>query len=203
MRQLPTYQKFVNEGKLFEAKYQKINIFDVDDTLVVTDSKIKVTDNKTGKVYELTPKEFNDYEAKAHHDLDFTDFSDPNILKAGKIIDWVFNILKATMKKGKRVGIITARGDAQLIYDFLIHHGVDVNPKYIFAINDPVQKFTAKNIATRKQEAFQRLMDMGFNDFTFFDDDKENIRLAQELDKKNPNINLKTKLIKQKWIPKM
>ena len=44
---------------------------------------------------------------------------------------------------------------------------------------------------------------MGFNDFTFFDDDKENIRLAQELDKNNPDINLKTKLIKQKWIPKM
>ena len=203
MRQLPSYQNFVNEARLNEAKYQKINIFDVDDTLVVTDSKIKVTDNKTGKVYELTPKEFNEYEAKAHHDLDFSDFGDPDILKAGKIIDWVFNILKATMKKGKRVGIITARGDAQLIYDFLIHHGVDVNPKYIFAINDPKQNFTAKNIATRKQEAFQRLMDMGFNDFTFFDDDKENIRLAQELDKANPNIKLKTRLIKQKWIPKL
>ena len=203
MRQLPTYREFVNESRLFEAKYDKINIFDVDDTLVVTNSKIKVTDNKTGKIYELTPKEFNEYEAKAHHDLDFTDFGDPDILKAGKIIDWVFNILKATMKKGKRVGIITARGDAQLIYDFLIHHGVDVNPKYIFAINDPIQKFEGDSISKRKIEAFQRLMDMGFRDFTFFDDDKENIKLAQELDKSNKDIKLKTRLIKQKWIPKM
>ena len=102
MRNLPTYKGFVNEQRLFEAKYEKINIFDVDDTLVVTDSKIKVTDNKTGKVYELTPKEFNEYETKKHHELDFSDFSDLNILKAGKIIDWVFDILKATMKKGKR-----------------------------------------------------------------------------------------------------
>ena len=67
MRNLPTYKNFVNEQKLFESKYDKINIFDVDDTLVVTDSKIKVTDNKNGKVYELTPKEFNEYESKKHH----------------------------------------------------------------------------------------------------------------------------------------
>jgi hypothetical protein len=203
MRQLPSYQNFVNEARLYESKYQKINIFDVDDTLVVTDSKIKVTDNKTGKVFELTPKEFNEYRAKPHHDLDFSDFSDPDILKAGKIIDWVFEILKGTMKKGKRVGIITARGDAQLIYDFLIHHGVDVNPKYIFAINDPKQEFEGDSISKRKIEAFQRLIDMGFHDFTFFDDDRENIRLAQELDKQNPDIKLKTRLIKQKWIPKL
>lgn len=202
MRNLPTYKNFINEQRLFEARYDKINIFDVDDTLVVTDSKIKVTDNKSGKVYELTPKEFNEYQSKPHHELDFSDFSNLDILKAGKIVDWVFDILKSTMEKGKRVGIITARGDAQLIYDFLIHNGVDVNPKYIFAINDPIQKFKAKNIATRKQEAFQRLIDMGFNDFTFFDDDQENIKLAQELDKTNPEIKMKTRLIKQKWIPR-
>ena len=40
MEQLPTYDEFLNES----MKYSKINIFDVDDTLVVTDSKIKVTD---------------------------------------------------------------------------------------------------------------------------------------------------------------
>ena len=86
MRQLPTYQEFVNEA----AKYSSINIFDVDDTLVVTDSKIRVTDHETKQTYELTPKEFNEYEAQPHHELDFTDFQNPDILKAGKIIDWVF-----------------------------------------------------------------------------------------------------------------
>ncbi len=191
------FNEFVNE-----AKYQKINIFDVDDTLVVTKAKIKITDHENGETYEITPKEFNEYEKNPNHELDFSDFSNLRILKAGKIIDWVFDILKGTMKKGKRVGIITARGDAEMIYKFLIHHGVDVNPKYIFAINDPKQGFYGNSIAERKKEAFRRLMALGFQDFTFFDDDKENIRLADELDKETPNIKLKTRLIKQRWIPK-
>jgi hypothetical protein len=196
MKNVNTYREFLNE-----AKYTNINLFDVDDTLVVTKSKIKVTDEK-GKTYELTPKEFNEYENSPDHKLDFSDFRNAEILKAGKIIDWVFNILKATMRKGKRVGIVTARDDAKLIYNFLIHHGVDVNPRYIFAINDPKQGFTGNSIALRKKEAFQRFIEMGFNDLTFFDDDKENIKLAQELDKENPDIKLKTKWIKNKWIPK-
>jgi hypothetical protein len=50
MKNVHTYQNFLNE-----AKYTNINLFDVDDTLVVTKSKIKVTDEK-GKTYELTPK---------------------------------------------------------------------------------------------------------------------------------------------------
>lgn len=198
MRQLPTYQEFVNEA----VKYSSINIFDVDDTLVVTDSKIRVTDHETKQTYELTPKEFNEYEAQPHHELDFTDFQNPDILKAGKIIDWVFNILKKTMKKGKRVGIITARDDAKLIYDFLIHHGVDVNPKYIFAVNDQKGGYSGNTIAERKKEAFLRLIHLGFTDFTFFDDDQENIRLAKELDKEHPEVKVKTRLIKQKWIPR-
>jgi hypothetical protein len=197
MNNLPSYQEFLNEG----IKYQSINIFDVDDTLVVTDSKIKVTDHKKNRTYELTPKEFNEYTANPNHDLDFSDFENSDILKAGNIIDWVFNILKGTMKKGKRVGIITARGNAQMIYDFLIHNGVDVNPKYIFAINDPKQNFSGDNIALKKKQAFKRLIALGFNDFTFFDDDKDNIKLAKELAKEDPNIKMKTRLIRQRWIP--
>ena len=42
---------------------------------------------------------------------------------------------------------------------------------------------------------------MGFNNFTFFDDDRENINLANSLNKE-PGIKMKAKLIKQKWIPK-
>ena len=42
---------------------------------------------------------------------------------------------------------------------------------------------------------------MGFNNFTFFDDDRENINIANSLNKE-PGITMKAKLIKQKWIPK-
>ena len=178
-----------------------INIFDVDDTLVVTRSKIRVLDHKTRKVIELTPKEFNHYKEDPNHYLDFSDFRDAEILKAGKIIEWVFDILRRSIKNGTPVGIITARDDATSVEEFLQHNGININPNYIFAINDPALGFEGTT-AEKKKEAFIRFIEMGFTDFRFYDDDVENIKIAQQLAKEDPNITMRTKLIKQKWIPR-
>lgn len=189
--------------ELFE-KYKKwgknITIFDVDDTLIVTKSKIKVFNPKTGYEIDLTPQEFNTFKTKPHDKFDFNDFRDLEILKAGKIIDWVFDILKRTISKGTAVGIITARDDSKLIYDFLLHNGVDVNPDFIFAINDPNLGFTGST-AQKKKEGFMKFVQMGFRNFKFFDDDRENIKIANSLNKELPDIKMNATLIKQKWIP--
>ena len=188
--------------ELFEvySKGKDITVFDVDDTLVVTKSKIKVFNPKTGYEIELTPQEFNTFKTKAYDKFDFSDFRDLEILKGGKIIEWVFNILKRTIAKGKAVGIITARDDAKLIYDFLSHNGVKINPDYIFAINDPSLGFTGST-AQKKKEAFMKFVQMGFRNFQFFDDDRENIKIANTLNKELPEVKMKATLIKQKWIP--
>ncbi len=179
----------------------KINIFDVDDTLVVTSSKIKVFDGKTKKWFELTPQEFNHYKAEPHHKVDYSDFRDLEILKAGKTIEWVFDILRRSVRKGVPVGIITARDEKSIICDFLAHNDVNINCNYVYAINDPALGFTGTT-AEKKKEAFLRFIDLGFTDFTFYDDDPENIRIAKSLAKEDPSIKMKAKLIKQKWIPK-
>ena len=188
--------------ELFEvySKGTDITVFDVDDTLVVTKSKIKVFNPKTGYEIELTPQEFNTFKTKPHDKFDFSDFRNLEILKGGKIIEWVFNILKRTIAKGKAVGIITARDDAKLIHDFLSHNGVKINPDYIFAINDPSLGFTGST-AQKKKEAFMKFVQMGFRNFQFFDDDRENIKIANSLNKELPEVKMKATLIKQKWIP--
>ena len=187
--------------RLFEAnKRNAITIFDVDDTLVVTRSKIKVHNPKTGFSTELTPQEFNTFRKRPNDKMDFSDFQSLDILKAGKIIEWVFSILKRTIQKGKAVGIITARDDSKLIQQFLAHNGININPQYIFAINDTSLGFKGST-AERKKEAFRKFIEMGFNDFTFFDDDEDNIKLAKSLSRE-PGIKMKAKLIKSKWIPK-
>jgi hypothetical protein len=190
------YTDFVDPNR--KGKFESITVFDVDDTLVVTKSKIRVTDTITGDVFDLTPAQFNEFEKHAHHDMDFSDFKNLDILKAGKIIDKIFKILKETMDSGRRVGIITARDDRNLIYQFLLHHGVVVNPQYIFAINDPALGFQG-TVAEKKKEAFLELLRMGFRDFIFYDDDKENIRIANELGKEVEGIRIKTKLVIPTW----
>lgn len=176
-----------------------ITIFDIDDTLVLTDAKIKVHDPKTGKNYELSPKEFNEYKADPHHVLDFSDFKNPDILKAGKVIDWVMNVLKKTLQVERAVGVITARDSRDLIIDFLKHNGVDINPDFIFAVNDQGSGFSG-SIAKRKQQAFERFIDMGFRNFKFYDDDIENLKLAKELEGKYP-IKMSTKQVKAQFKP--
>jgi len=190
------YQDFVDPKR--SGKYQSITIFDVDDTLVVTKSQIKVIDTNTNKSFTLTPAEFNEFEKKSHHQMDYSDFKNLDILKAGKIIENIFSILKNEMRKGGRVGIITARDDRNLIYQFLLHHGVVVNPNYIFAVNDPELEFTG-SVAEKKKQAFIELIKIGFRDFTFYDDDAENIRIAKELDGEIEGIHIKTKHVKVKW----
>tara|TARA_R110001632_G_scaffold184602_1_gene304766 strand:- start:2348 stop:2938 length:591 start_codon:yes stop_codon:yes gene_type:complete len=189
--------------ELFE-NYKKwgkdITVFDVDDTLIITKSKIKVFNPTTGFSIDLTPQEFNTFKIKPHDKFNFNDFRDLEILKAGKIIDWVFNILKRTIAKGKAVGIITARDNSKLIYDFLLYNGVDINPDFIFAINDPSLGFTGST-AQKKKEAFMKFAKMGFRNFKFFDDDKENIKIANSLNKDLRGVKMKATLIKQKWIP--
>ena len=88
----------------------------------------------------------------------------------------------------------------KLIQQFLAHNGININPQYIFAINDTSLGFKGST-AERKKQAFRKFIDMGFNDFTFFDDDEENIKLAKSLNKES-GIKMKAKLIKSKWIPK-
>ena len=189
--------------KVLEAIKNKkdIVIFDVDDTLVVTKSKIKVCNPTTGFCTELTPQEFNTFKTRKNDEFDFSDFRNLDILKGGKIIEWVFDILKRSLKKGKPVGIITARDDSKLIQQFLAHNGININPNWIFAIND-ISLGLKGSTAEKKKAAFKKFVDMGFVNFEFFDDDKDNIKLANSLNRELPNIKMKATLIKQKWIPR-
>lgn len=193
------YQDFVDP--LRKEKYDSITVFDVDDCLVVTKSMIRVFDTKTGEKFELTPAEFNEFEKQDRHEMDYSDFRNLDILKAGKLIEHIFEVLKKTMAKGRRVGIITARDNSEMIFQFLLHHGVIVNPKYIFAINDPKLGFEG-TVAERKKRAFIELIKIGFRDFIFYDDDLENIRLANSLNKEIEGIRIKTKHVKSEWTTK-
>ena len=195
VKYLKTFEAFL----LTEKPYSKdeIVVFDLDDTLVITDAKIKVCDHFTGKCFSLTPEEFNGFEAKRQHELDFTDFSDMEIMKAGKLIEYYLNIFKRNYKRGIAVGIVTARDDREMIYKWLREHvGFRIDKDLIFAISDPVHKFKG-SIADRKKEAFETYINMGYTKFKFYDDDTANLKLVKSLEKEYDNIKIYTKKAKK------
>jgi cytidyltransferase-like protein len=178
-----------------------IAIFDLDDTLVVTNARIEVTDSWSGDKFYLSPKEFNEYERNSNHSIDFSQFDDPDILRAGTIVEWTLDIMKEVYAQEGAVGIITARGDAQLVREFMLSHGVDIHPDLVFAVNEPGTEFTGNN-AEKKQQAFKKLIEKGYSQFIFFDDDINNLKHAKLLEKQYP-IKIRTEHIKPEQLPEI
>jgi len=178
--------------KLKEIKKDKLVIFDLDDTLIKTDAKIKIVDSKTGEILQgLTPSEFNFYSSKiSNHFLNFDDFECPEILRKARFIKRIFNRFKKYYGEGIPVSIVTARSSSKLVRDFLLSNGIDVHPDLVIAINDPKYSFEG-SISQRKQRAILDLIDDGYTDLIFFDDNHENLNLAKEVEGyKNSKIKL-------------
>lgn len=194
MKYVKLYQEYLNEfyrpGKPYHGS--KILVFDLDDTLVITDAKIKVCDKKTGECFALTPEEFNAYEKQPHHELDFDDFKSLEIMKAGKLIEYYLKIFKEAYNQKLAVGIVTARDDRDMIWKWLREHvGFRIDKDLIFAVNDPVHRYKG-GISDRKKAAFKDLIDMGYNDLQFYDDDDANLRLVKSLEDEYEGINIST-----------
>lgn len=201
MKYLRTYEDFVNEamrpGKPYHGS--KIIVFDLDDTLVITDAKIKVCNKKTGECHELTPEDFNEYESSPNHELDFSDFKSLEIMKAGRMIDYYLKIFKEAYKMKLAVGIVTARDDREMIYKWLREHvGYHIDKDLIFAVNDPVHGYKG-SISDKKKAAFNELIEMGYNDFQFFDDDDANLKLVKSLEKEHDGIKIMTHKANKKF----
>ena len=194
MKYVKQYQEYLNEvnrpGKPYHGS--KILVFDLDDTLVISSAKIKVCNKKTGECYSLTPEEFNTYEKGEHEELNFDEFKSLEIMKAGKLIDYYLKIFKEAYKSKLAVGIVTARDDQKMIYTWLREHvGFRIDKDLIFAVNDPVHKFKG-GISDRKKQAFKELINMGYSDLQFYDDDDANLKLVKSLEKEYDGINIST-----------
>ena len=185
----------MNEALTGPFSKKKVLIFDLDDTLVITAAKIRVCDQKTGACFELSPEEFNTYEKHKNHILNFDDFKSLEIMKAAKLIDKYLNILAKNYKAGNAIGVISARDDEQMIYTWLKEHvGFHIHPELIWCINDPHRALTG-SIAEKKQKAMKWFIEQGFEDISFFDDDKQNIKLIDQL-ATELGIKIKTHLAK-------
>ena len=180
----------LNEAKPY--KYGKILVFDLDDTIVVTQAKIQVKNKNTGETFSITPEEFNTFQKKPHQMLSFDEFKSIEIMKAGKLINYYFKIFKEAYRKKIAIGIVTARDDQRMIYTWLKKHlKYPIDSDLIFAVNDPIHGFKG-DVAERKKEAFRTIIGLGFHDLQFYDDDDNNLRLVKTLEDEFSDIKIST-----------
>jgi hypothetical protein len=168
---------------------KKLVIFDLDDTLIKSDAKIRVYDSENNsEVTSLTPSQFN-YHVKSHsHYFGFDDFECEKILGRSKFTK-TFRSFKRYYAMWTPISIITARSSDKIVLDFFEAKGYPLNPSLVFAIHNHRKKFTG-SVAERKRQAIEVLIKRGYNDIIYYDDNLENLSLAQELD--SDRVKIKT-----------
>jgi FMN phosphatase YigB (HAD superfamily) len=172
--------------------YKKAYVWDFDDTLFKTDSKIDII--KDGrKVKSITPDEFKDYNLQDDEFFDFQAFDDPRyILNAKPYKMWPVlknvDMAKKSARSNSDIYILTARSPRSIpaIYALLKRKDIDIPKEHIYAIGD--DNATKKINALKKKEILQELT-YKYDEVMFFDDSEDNIDAASRV----PGV--KTRLI--------
>ena len=162
---------------------KKLRVFDFDDTLVKSNSKVYVM-NK-GKRKTLTPGQFAIYKKKSGDEFDFSDFDKVIEPKQIKSMFKVFNnIYKAS--GSRRLTILTARAAYKPVRKFL--KDVGFNDVYVVALGDSNPQ--------KKADWIQSQIQKGYNDILFLDDSPKNVKVVKKLKQKYPNIKMDARVVK-------
>ncbi len=181
----------INEATIKGKRSDKLAIFDLDDCLIISAAKINVLDPKSGNVIKsLTPAEFNFFKPSKNVAMSFDEFENYEILKKSQFIKDILDKLLDFYTSGVHVSIVTARSNSAMIRRFFYENGIDIHPDLVIAVNDPSYGFKG-SVAERKKQAIHGLVEQGYSDFIFFDDNEENLELAKEIEKEK-DITVKT-----------
>ena len=162
---------------------KKLRVFDFDDTLVKSNSKVYVI-NK-GKKKILTPGQFAIYKKKSGDEFDFSDFDKVIEPKQIKSMFRVFNnIYKAS--GSRRLTILTARAAYKPVRKFL--KDVGFSNVYVVALGDANPQ--------KKADWVQSQIQKGYNDILFLDDSSKNVNAVKKLKQKYPNIKMDARVVK-------
>ena len=202
---------------------KSIHVFDLDDTLIQTEAKIRLLNAEGHETRSLTPSQFTTYVLQVGENFDFRDFSDVGILARGVVLKYTRDIIETILKRGTQsdFGILTARGDKRLHAPFLIRlfkalFGIRLRNARIFALSDARflkhkqnaelpdsfsgQSFAELSIPERKALVIgQDLASRGYNDISLYDDSRENLNAFKVIRKAFPEITYKPHFIDPTW----
>jgi len=184
LNDLNNYDKALRNARNLNAPKKGISIFDFDDTLATSKSKVIVTID--GKTTKITPAEFAKQHSKLEEQGAEFDFSEFNKVVDGKPGPLVAKIKKQIDKFGnKDVFILTARPQASAtsIKAFLDGIGINIPLENITGLEDGTPQAKANWVVGKAAE--------GYNDFYFTDDVYKNVKAVQDalevLDVKSKN----------------
>jgi FMN phosphatase YigB (HAD superfamily) len=172
--------------KASEITPKKLVVFDIDDTLVHTQTKVHVV--KDGEVVNsLNSHDFTHYKLQPGESFDFEDFRNAReFFEKSKPIIPMMNQLKRDIATGNKVVMVTARADfddKELFLDTFRKYGVDIDKVHVYRAGN-IKSGTTEE---RKKAIIKNLLDK--DDYTkaiMYDDAKPNLHTFIELKKDHP-----------------
>ena len=174
LNDLNNYDKALNNARNLNAPIKGISIFDFDDTVATSNSKV-IVEMPDGTTKQITPAEFAKQHSVLEQDGATFDFSQFNKVIDGKPGPLAVKIKKQIDKFGnKDVYILTARpqASASSIKTFLDGIGINIPLKNITGLEDGTPQAKANWVVGKAAE--------GYNDFYFTDDVYKNVKAVQD-----------------------
>lgn len=175
--------------RLTEIQPKKLVIFDIDDTLVRTDTKVNVV--KDGKVIDkLSSHDFTHYKLKPGEEFDFGAFRDAKeFFEKARPIPPMINQLKHDINTGNKVIMVTARADFNDKNTFLNtfkRFGIDMDKVHVYRAGNIQDK-----IPTEKKKKLIIKNVLNNNSYTkaiMYDDALPNLDLFLSLKDEHPEV---------------
>jgi len=173
-------------AKEFQPK--KLVIFDIDDTLVHTQTKVHIV--KDGQVTkELNSHEFTHYKLQPGEQFDFENFRNAHdFFHKSKPIIPMMNQLKQDIATGNKVVMVTARADfddKELFLDTFRKYGVNMAKVHVYRAGNMTGKIQTEE---KKKIIIRNLLDKDiYTKAIMYDDAVPNLESFVELKKEYPN----------------
>jgi hypothetical protein len=171
-----------------EFQPKKLVIFDIDDTLVHTQTKVNVI--KDGQVIkELNSHDFTHYKLQSGESFDFENFRNAHdFFHNSKPIIPMMDQLKHDIATGNKVVMVTARADfddKELFLDTFRKYGVDMNKVHVYRAGNMAGKMQTEE---KKKIIIRNLLDQGqYTKAIMYDDAVPNLESFVELKEEYPH----------------
>jgi hypothetical protein len=170
-----------------EIQPSKLVIFDIDDTLVHTQTKVHVI--KNGQVVQsLNSHDFTHYKLQPGEEFDFGDFRNAKeFFEKSKPIIPMIDQLKHDIHTGNKVVMVTARADfddRELFLDTFRKYGVDMSKVHVYRAGNMAGKMQTEE---KKKIIIRNLLNNGhFTKAIMYDDALPNLHSFVELKQEYP-----------------
>jgi putative chitinase len=172
--------------KAKEISPKKLVVFDIDDTLVHTQTKVHVI--KNGEIVDsLNSHDFTHYKLQPGEEFDFGDFRNAReFFEKSRPIIPMMNQLKRDIATGNKVVMVTARADfddKELFLDTFRKFGIDMGKVHVYRAGNSKEGSTEE----RKKAIIKKLLDSSnYTKAIMYDDAKPNLHTFMELKKDHP-----------------